>query len=122
MSPFERLLAWRESHQLVLAVYRVTKSFPKHELYGITSQMRRAAVSVPSNIAEGSVKRGPAEFRRYLDIARASLAELQHQLILVRDLEYITREDWEALHAQQARAGSLTWRLYKSLDTRSKTR
>ncbi len=76
MSPFERLAAWREAYQLALAVYRDTESFPKQERFGLTAQVRRAAISVPANIAEGCVKRGPAEFRRYLDIARGSLAEL----------------------------------------------
>ena len=67
--PYERFQAWKLSYQLTLDVYRLTASFPKHELYGLTSQSRRAAFSVVANIAEGSAKRGPREFRRYLDIA-----------------------------------------------------
>src|SRR6266576_2829032 len=76
MMPYQRLNAWRSCHQLALATYRITQSFPKSELYGITSQMRRAAFSAPANIAEGSAKRGPREFRRFLDIALGARADL----------------------------------------------
>src|SRR6266850_2340243 len=76
MLPYERFQAWKLSYQLTLDVYRLTTSFPKHELYGLTSQSRRAAFSVVANIAEGSAKRGSAEFRRYLDIALGSFSEV----------------------------------------------
>src|SRR5438034_3853663 len=69
MRHYERLLAWRECHKLVLNVYRATQSLPKFELYGVTSQTRRAALSAAVNIVEGSAKKGPAEFRRFLDIS-----------------------------------------------------
>ena len=72
MLPFERLEAWKACHQLVLSVYRASDAFPKHELYGLTSQARRAAFSAAANLVEGSAKRGPAEFRRYADIAIGS--------------------------------------------------
>jgi four helix bundle protein len=75
---YERLLAWQECHRLVLEVYRVTQTFPRHELYGLTSQARRAAVSAAVNIVEGSAKKGPAEFRRFLDISLGSLSELAY--------------------------------------------
>jgi four helix bundle protein len=76
MKRYERLEAWQAAHQLVLLTYRVTKAFPREELYGLTSPARRAGFSVAANIAEGSAKRGPREFRRYLDIALGSLSEL----------------------------------------------
>src|SRR5882762_312390 len=81
MMPYQRLNAWRSCHQLALATYRITQSFPKYELYGITSQMRRAAFSAPANIAEGSAKRGPREFRRFLDIPLGSFAELSYTIL-----------------------------------------
>ena len=78
MKPYRRFDAWRACHELVLAVYKITTKFPQSELYGLTSQTRRAAMSAPLNIAEGSAKRGPREFRRYLDIALGSLSELSY--------------------------------------------
>lgn len=74
MKRYERLEAWHATHQLVLLTYRVTKSFPREELYALTSQARRAAFSAAASIAEGSAKKGPREFRRYLDIAVGSLS------------------------------------------------
>jgi|SRR5213594_1547910 len=115
MFSYERLAAWERSHELVLAVYRLTQSFPKHELYGLTSQMRRAAYSVAANIAEGSAKRGPREFVRYLDIAIGSLVELSYGARLARDLGFLASQDWEELVALRGRAGFLTWRLYEKL-------
>jgi four helix bundle protein len=115
MQPFERLEAWKMSHQLALAVYRVTDSFPRHELYGLTSQARRAAFSVPANLVEGSAKRGPAEFRRFLDISLGSLAELAYVLIFVRDRGLISPEAWRELETLRKRSAFLVWRLYDSM-------
>jgi four helix bundle protein len=78
MMPYERLAAWQKSHRLVLLVYRATSKWPKTELYGLVSQARRAAFSIPLNIAEGSAKRGSREFRRFLDIALGSFSELAY--------------------------------------------
>ncbi len=85
---FEDLLVWQKAHQLVLHVYRVTKGFPKEELFGIVSPIRRSAVSVPANIAEGFRKRTKAEKQRYLTIAHGSLEETRYYLLLSRDLGY----------------------------------
>jgi len=115
MSPYERLRAWQLSHELALRVYHCTQSFPKHEQYGLTSQLRRSAASVPTNIAEGSVKRGAGEFQRYLDIARGSLAEVGYTLRLALDLAYLLSDVWKELDGLQRRAGFLIWRLYRSL-------
>src|SRR5207248_8682002 len=76
MAAYERFAAWRECHALALEVYRATRSFPKEELYGLTSQTRRAAFSAAANIVEGSAKHGALEYRRFLDISIGSLAEL----------------------------------------------
>lgn len=81
---FEDLLVWQKAHQLVLSVYKATKSFPKQEVYGLVSQIRRAAVSVPANIAEGYRKRTKAEKQRFLTIAHASLEETRYYLILLK--------------------------------------
>ena len=82
------LLAWQKAHDFVLAVYRLTKSFPESETYGLTSQFRRAAVSVPANIAEGFRKRGRADKVRFLNTAQGSLEECRYYLILSDDLGY----------------------------------
>ncbi len=115
MKPYERLDAWHACHEVVLAVYRATKSFPKAERYGLTSQLRRAAVSVTANIAEGSAKRGKREFRRYLDISLGSLAELRCLLRSARDLGYLSDDDWTTLVPLEERGGLLLWRLYRSM-------
>src|SRR5215510_10206102 len=116
MMPYERLHAWKACDDLTVAVYKVTRAFPREELYGLTSQARRAAVSAAANIAEGSAKRGPREFRRYLDISIGSLSELSFVLRLARDLEYLSPETWNRLDELRRRAGFLTWQLYRSLN------
>ncbi len=85
---FEDLLVWQKAHQFVLAVYRLTQSFPREENYGLSSQFRRVAVSIAANIAEGFKKRGKADMLRFLNIAQGSLEESRYYLILVRDLAY----------------------------------
>ena len=85
---FEDLVVWQKAHQFALAVYRMTQGFPRSEVYGLTSQFRRAAVSIAANIAEGFRKRGNADKLRFLNIAQGSLEESRYYLILVRDLEY----------------------------------
>lgn len=84
----EDLIVWQKAHQLVLAIYTVTRTFPKEERYGIVSQIRRAAASVPANIAEGFRKRTKAEKQRFVTIAHGSLEETRYFLILSRDLGY----------------------------------
>jgi len=86
---FMDLIVWQKSHQFVLKIYKHTESFPKHELYGLVSQMRRASVSIPANIAEGFRKRTPADKARFLNIAQGSLEEVRYYLILAEDLEYM---------------------------------
>ena len=115
MLAHERLQAWKLCHELVLAVYAATASFPKHELYGLTSQARRAAFSAAVNIAEGAAKRGPTEFRRFLDISVGSLAELAYILRLAKDLALLDESNWLALERIRRQAGRLTWKLYASI-------
>jgi len=85
---FEDLTVWQKAHQLTLQIYKLTRGFPKHELYGLTSQIRRAASSVPSNIAEGYSLRGTQEKLKFFNYAYSSLEETRYQLILARDLDY----------------------------------
>ena len=89
---FEDLSVWQKSHQLVLRVYRMTTRFPKDETYGLASQMRRAAVSVPANIAEGFKTKGRPDKARVMNIAQSSLEELRHYFILASDLGYVKTE------------------------------
>ena len=90
---FEDLIVWQKSHQLTLRVYRITTGFPKHELYGLTSQMRRAAMSVPANIAEGFKRRSRVDKARIFNIAQTSLEEVRYYFILAKDLEYMARAE-----------------------------
>ena len=88
----KNLEVWQRSMKLVSLIYRVTKVFPKEELYGLTSQMRRAAISIPSNIAEGRSKRSTKDYIRFVNIAYGSAAELETQLLIARELEYVTND------------------------------
>jgi four helix bundle protein len=92
MKTHKDLEVWKNSIRLVTTIYSVTKGFPKEELYGLTNQMRRCAVSIPSNIAEGAARNTTKEFIHFLHIARGSLAELETQLIVCHNLSYITDE------------------------------
>jgi len=90
---FRDLVVWQRAHEYVLALYRLTSRFPKEEIYGLTGQMRRAAVSIPANIAEGFVKRGTADKVRFMNIAEGSIEESRYYLILAQDLGYAQTED-----------------------------
>lgn len=85
---FQDLIVWQKAHQFVLSVYRLSKGFPREEIYGLTAQLRRAAVSVPANIAEGFKKKGRLDKLRFMNIAQGSLEECRYYLILSNDLEY----------------------------------
>ena len=89
MHNYSELLVWQKSHCLTLEVYAVSASFPKEEVYGLTSQMRRSSSSIPTNIAEGCGRNSNAEMKRFLIISSGSSSELEYQLLLVKDLKYI---------------------------------
>jgi four helix bundle protein len=89
LQDFRQLKVWERAHALALRVYRATQSFPKSELYALTSQARRSATSIPTNIAEGCGRKGDAEFARFLQIAMGSACELEYLLILANDLGYL---------------------------------
>ena len=92
MKDFRDLNVWKKSHSLVLGVHKATRGFPKEELFTLTSQLRRAAGSVPANIAEGCGRAGEAEFGRFLQVAMGSASELEYHLLLAHDLQYVTDE------------------------------
>lgn len=113
--PYEKFEAWKVSHELALAVYHATATWPKTERYELTGQTRRAALSAPTNLAEGAAKRGAREFRRYVDIALGSLSELSYLLRFSKDCGILDEETFQTLDRLRNRAGTLTWRLYACL-------
>jgi four helix bundle protein len=98
---FRELNVWQKSHQLTLAVYQATAAFPRDELYGLTTQLRRSSASVSANLAEGCGRSGDAEFARFCSIAMGSASELEYHLLLARDLKLIPSKNYEEL-AQRA--------------------
>ena len=112
---FKDLIVWQKAMSLVVDVYRVTDSFPKREIYSLTDQIRRAAVSIPSNIAEGQAHFSKAEFCHFLRHAAGSLAELETQLLLSERLEYTGHEQAQKLIAQVVEVGKLLNGLINSL-------
>lgn len=97
MKSFRDLLVWEKAHALTLASYRCTAEFPKQEIYGLTSQIRRCSASVAANIAEGCGKRGNAEFQRFLNIAAGSASELEYHFLLAKDLGFLSAEEYKKL-------------------------
>ncbi len=115
MGTFQRFRAWEACFALTIECYRATAGWPRSEMYGLTAQLRRAAVSAGANLAEGSAKRGRAEFGRYLDIAVGSLAEVEHLLLVARELGFVLGVEWNQLEARRATAARLTHRLYQAV-------
>ena len=99
MKDFRTLKVWEKAHTLTLAIYKATEKFPKHELYALTNQIQRAAVSVPTNIAEGCGKDSDAELKRYFVIAMGSSSELEYLLLLARDLKYLPEDSHQILNS-----------------------
>jgi four helix bundle protein len=113
--PHEKIEAWRLAHRLALELYDASDRWPKSDRYELTSQLRRAAVSAPANIAEGFGRYGPRELRRHLNIALGSLAELSYLLRFARERELLSQTEWESLDEQRDRAGKATWGLLRSI-------
>jgi len=107
MQRFTELRVWQRSHASVLSIYRLTSHFPSEERYGLTSQLRRAALSVPTNIAEGSKRLSRQDYSRFLNIAEGSLAETEYLIMVSRDLGYIQIGDSERLLAELTEIGSM---------------
>ena len=100
MHNYHELKIWQEGRKLVKLIYSLTADFPKEEMYGLTSQIRRAVISIPSNIAEGTGRNSDKEFGRFLDYATGSLFELETQIILASDLNFINAEDFEIINSE----------------------
>ena len=100
MQSFRNLKVWEKAHVVTLDVYQSSKSFPREEMYGLTSQMRRASASIGANIAEGSCRRGDIEFARFLQMAAGSASELEYHLLLARDLKLLQTPDYQRLSGQ----------------------
>lgn len=123
MEDFKNLKVWVKSHQLTLAIYHSTRKFPREEIFGLTSQIRRASASIGANIAEGCGRRSDPEMKRFVQIARGSASELEGHLLLARDLQLLTVEEFKDLEAKvleiQRMLASLTQRLGASVLARS---
>jgi four helix bundle protein len=115
---FRKLIVWQRAHELTLMVYRMSENFPKHEIYGVTSQLRRSSSSVPANIAEGYALGSNAQFLRHLRIAQGSLAEVEYFLILALDLEYYSKDDDDKVESLRSEVGYLLSRLIKSSENK----
>ena len=100
MQDFKKLSVWQKAHNLTLEVYKTTAGFPKDEAYGLTSQIRRACSSIPTNIAEGCGRKGNIELSRFLQIAFGSACELEYHLILSADLDYLNARDYKNFNSQ----------------------
>ncbi|HUF00096.1 MAG TPA: four helix bundle protein [Anaerolineales bacterium] len=117
MKDFRQLKVWEKSHQLALAIYKATKEFPKEELYGLTSQIRRSSMSIPTNIAEGCGRFTDADFARFLQMAMGSASETEYQLILTRDLEFLPKDSYEKLHTDVEQVKRMLASLLKTIRT-----
>ena len=115
---YRELIAWQKAMRFVTEIYVATQGFPNSELYGLISQLRRAAVSVPSNIAEGQARFSQKEFHHFLSQARGSLAEIETQLLIARELKYLTAEKADRLLAEADELGRILNGLLASIKSR----
>ena len=113
---YKDLEVWELSIELVKEIYRITEKFPPSEIYGLTNQIRRAAVSIPSNIAEGQERNSAKEFRQFLAIALGSVAEIETQLIIAKQIHYLTEAEVEPFMASIDRLRKMTRGLIKSIN------
>ena len=115
MRDFKKYQVWQKSHALTVAVYKATSSFPKEEVYGLTSQTRRASASIPANIAEGCGRGGEVEFARFLTIASGSACELEYHLLLCRDIGLLQSADYDRLDAEVCEVKKMLSTLVKKM-------
>ena len=117
MQDFKKLRVWEKSHRLALLIYHATRSFPQEERYGLTSQLRRAASSIPANIAEGCGRASNAELGRFFQVAMGSASELEYHLLLVRDLNLLNEPDHKRLTVQVTEVKRMLTALIRKLKT-----
>lgn len=116
MKDYRQLQVWQQSHDLNLDIYRTTEAFPKHEWYGLRSQIRRSSGSVPANIAEGCGRRGDGDFCRFLDIASGSASELDYHLLVAKDLGYVSAADHRRIAASLSAVRRMLTSLLRKVD------
>jgi four helix bundle protein len=121
MKDFRDLKVWEKAHALALACYEATAAFPKQEMFGLISQIRRSGVSVPANIAEGCGRRGNGEFHRFLQIAMGSASELEYHLLLSRDLKILGTSDYDRLELQVTEVKRMLAALCRKVDLERST-
>ena len=123
MEDFKNLTVWKKAHELTLVLYQSTRTFPKDEIYGLISQIRRAAASIGANIAEGCGRRSDPEMKRFVQIARGSANEVEYHLLLARDLQFLTPGEFRCLEAKileiQRMLAALAQRLQRPILARS---
>ena len=116
MKDFRELQVWRKAHELTLAVYQITASFPREELYGLTAQLRRAGSSIAANLAEGCGRNGDAELARFCSMAMGSASELEYHLLLAHDLKLIQTKDYDALNQRAIELKRMLTALFQKLN------
>ncbi|HAD81642.1 MAG: four helix bundle protein [Candidatus Edwardsbacteria bacterium RIFOXYD12_FULL_50_11] len=112
---FADLIVWQKSYKLCIEIYKITKAFPSQENFGLTSQIRRCSVSIPSNIAEGYARKNRKEYIQFLYTANGSLAELQTQLMLSKDIGYLKENDFTSLYSLSQEIGRMLWKMIVGL-------
>ena len=112
---FRDLNVWQKAHNLVLAIYKITKDFPADEKYGLVMQLRRSAASIPTNIVEGFKRKSKKDYAHFINIADSSLEETKYHIILAKDLEYLKEEDFNKLNDICDEIGEMLHGFYKSL-------
>jgi four helix bundle protein len=122
MQDFRNLEVWRKSHELTVRVYASTRSFPREEVYGLTSQLRRAAASVPTNIAEGCGRSSVGDYTRFLQIAMGSASELEYHLLLARDLAFLESTTHKELDARTVEVKRMLASMIASLNQKQRPR
>lgn len=118
---FKDLYVWQKAFKLTLLIYQITKAFPREELYGVISQMRRASVSIVSNIAEGYSRKGRMEYVQFLSISYGSLSELETQFLLSHELGYIKKEQMENLSKVKDEVGGMLYKLIQKINSEPRT-
>ena len=120
MQSFRKLQVWEKSHNLTLRIYKLTSEFPREEIYGVTSQIRRACASIPTNIAEGCGRESSADFARFLQIAIGSASETEYLILLAHDLKYFTADQYAELMDTIVRVKKMLTALVKNVRMNSK--
>jgi len=121
MKDFRNLLVWRKSHELTLKIYKATGKYPSHEVYGLTSQVRRAVSSIPTNIAEGCGKSTDSEFARFLGFSMASASEVEYQLLLAHDLNYMDDAEYKTMNESVIEIKRMLTTLIKTVQKKTKS-